>query len=112
MKPRAQQQSQMLLQQALGLHQAGKPDQAKGLYRKLLMAQPRNAEVLRLLGVAEYQLGHLDACVTALSRSLELIPQQPETEYNLAFALDRLRRPADALAHYDRAGALKPGSPG
>jgi protein O-GlcNAc transferase len=108
MKPRAQQQAQMLLQQAIGLHQAGKPDQAKALYRKLLMAQPRNAEVLRLLGVAEYQLGQLDACVMALSRSLELLPQQPETEYNLAFALDRLGRHADALAHYDRAVALKP----
>ncbi len=108
MKPGGQQHSQALLQQALGLHQAGKADQARALYRKFLVAQPRHAEALRLLGTAEYQLGQLDACVVALSRSLELLPAQPETEYNLAFALGRLNRQEDALAHYDRAVALKP----
>lgn len=103
-----QQQPQMLLQQALGFHQAGKIDQAKTLYQKILMTQPRHAEVLRLLGVIELQLGHMEECVKYLGRSLAVLPRQAETHYNLAVALASLKRYEEALSHYEKAIALKP----
>ncbi|MCG7394098.1 tetratricopeptide repeat protein [Microvirga sp. ACRRW] len=108
MKPGSQ-QSQMPLQQALASHQAGKIEQAKSLYKKILLTQPRQAEVLRLLGTAEYQLGNLEDCVKYLSKSVSILPAQPETQFNLGAALDKLGRFEEAITHYNRAIALKPG---
>lgn len=107
MKPGLQ-QPQMLLQQALAYHQAGRIEQARGLYKTILLTQPRQAEVLRLLGTAEYQLGHLENCVEYLGRSVSILPGQPETQFNLGTALDALKRHEEAVSHFDRAVALKP----
>lgn len=107
MKP-GPQQPQLLLQQALTFHQAGKVEQARGLYKKILLIQPKHAEVLRLLGTAEYQLGHLEDCARYLGKSVAILPQQPETQFNLGTALDALNRHKEAIPHYDLAVAYNP----
>lgn len=97
-----------VLQEATALHGAGRIVEAKAIYQKLLAHAPDQPEIWRLLGTAEYQLGHLEASVAALSRSLALFPEQPGVEYNLASVLGLLKRHEEAIAHYDRAVTLKP----
>ena len=51
---------QSLLQQAVALHQAGRLVEARAVYQRILMAQPRHADALHLLGVIRAQQRRLD----------------------------------------------------
>ena len=97
------------LDRALALHEAGQIAQARSIYRELLRASPRNADLLRLLGTAECQLGDLEAGARLLGEALEIAPDQPAAHYNRGNALKGLGRLEAAIASYDRAIALRPG---
>jgi len=108
MKPYASQIQPKLLEQALALHRSGKIAEAKALYQRLLMAQPRHADIWRLLGNAECTLGHWEAGLEALQKSLKIAAKVPETNYDIGVALSMLGRHEEALVHYSRAIALRP----
>ncbi|MBZ6075087.1 tetratricopeptide repeat protein [Microvirga puerhi] len=97
-----------LLQQALSLHRAGHIDQAKAIYLRIAQAEPRNPDLLRLIGTAAYQLGDVEECVLYLSRSVEIFPEHPETRFNLAIALSRLNRHEESLFQYHATLMLRP----
>lgn len=94
--------------QAFSLHQAGKVAQAKAIYRQLLNTQAANADLLRLLGTAEYQLGNLNEAVSLLDKSLTITPDQPVAYNNRGNVLLDLMRLDEAIASYDAALAIAP----
>jgi predicted O-linked N-acetylglucosamine transferase (SPINDLY family) len=108
MTPPFSPQHQMMLQQALALHQAGQLAQAREMYRRMLAVQSQNADLLRLLGTVECQLGQTAEGIRFLDKSLKVSPGQPATWHNRGNALMDVERFGDALASFDQALALRP----
>jgi cytochrome c-type biogenesis protein CcmH/NrfG len=63
-----------ILQRALADHQSGRPAEAEAGYRRVLAAQPDNADALHLLGVLATQHGHAAAALPLLQRACQLLP--------------------------------------
>jgi tetratricopeptide (TPR) repeat protein len=101
-------EQELAFTRAFSLHQAGEISQAREIYQQLLKSQPLNADLLRLLGTAEYQLRNLDEAVTMLKRSLALSSDQPVTHNNLGNVFQDMKRFDEALACYDYALRLAP----
>jgi len=66
---------------------------------------PDDAEMLSTLGILYGQHGELERALKPLLRAVELQPQSPQMQYNLAFTYYRMGRFADARAPL--AGALE-----
>jgi predicted O-linked N-acetylglucosamine transferase (SPINDLY family) len=103
---------EQLLQQALSLHRADRPEKAVPLYRRLLAEFPGNARLLFLLGSAETQRGNPAAGVRLLEEVLAAQPFNVDALNNLGLALQRLARVDEALQAFDRAIALQASQPG
>ena len=97
-----------LLQQAVHLHQSGRLEEAKSQYQQLIRFFPKNADVVRLLGTLECQLGNFKEGARLLGKAITLAPQHPEAYNNRGNALKELRQFRDALICFDRAIALQP----
>ncbi|MGB8601656.1 MAG: tetratricopeptide repeat-containing glycosyltransferase family protein [Rhizomicrobium sp.] len=98
--------------QAQAIHRQGRVADAAAVYRRLLVVAPEHAELLFLAGTAELQLGAPDRCVPLLQQALTLAPQLGGARSNLAVALQRLGRNAEALAVIDTALAALPAGSG
>lgn len=101
-------QQQMQLQQAVALHQNGNVERARQMYRQVLLFQPDNADLLRMLGTAECQLGNLEEGARLLGQSLDIQPEQPGALHNRGNVLTSLGRFDEAAASYEKALAFKP----
>ena len=73
----AQADAQAAYQQAKAAYQAGKFTAARDLAEQAATTDPKNAEVLLLLGKARYELGELDEALAAWKQTLALAPQEP-----------------------------------
>jgi predicted O-linked N-acetylglucosamine transferase (SPINDLY family) len=98
----------LAMRQALALHQGGRIDEARQIYRQILGFHPDSPEVLTLLGAAECQQGNPAEGARLLGRSLELAPNQPNALHNRGNALNDLGRYEEAVASFDGALALRP----
>jgi prepilin-type N-terminal cleavage/methylation domain-containing protein len=63
-------ETRQTLDRALGLHRAGRLDEAEVLYRQILAREPEHAESLHLLGVIAHQGGHHEAAVDLIGRAI------------------------------------------
>jgi predicted O-linked N-acetylglucosamine transferase (SPINDLY family) len=99
---------QDLLNSALQLYQTGQIREAIVLYRQLLRNHPANAQLLYLLGTANFQIGYTDLAVEQLKRSLVLDEANPFAHYNLGMVYQALRNFGEAIVSYDKALALNP----
>ncbi len=97
-----------LFQKALALHQQGELAQAEALYRAILQQAPKHFDALHLLGVIACQRTQYEAAVRLIGEALQLDPNSAAAHSNQGIALSGLKRPAEALACYDRALALRP----
>jgi tetratricopeptide (TPR) repeat protein len=97
-----------ILHEAIGLHIQGQFERAATLYEQLLVDEPRNAEVLHLLGVCLHARGQTVRAVELLNRSIELDPHQAPTHASLGRALKDLGRTGESIASFDRAIAAAP----
>lgn len=100
-----------LLQQAIALQQNGALSDAEEIYREILAQRPRHFDALQLLGALALQTGRVEEGAQLLQRAIDIDGTQAPLHSNLAFALNALGRPRDALASASRALALKPGFP-
>jgi len=91
-------------------HQAGRLDQAAEIYRRVLAAQPRNADALHLLGLLTHQLGNHQAGLEMIEKAITVRPA-PEFYLNGADALGALGRTQDAIAYLQKAIHLNPQLP-
>jgi tetratricopeptide (TPR) repeat protein len=99
---------QQTFQKALALHQGGRIDAARSLYREVLAADPRHFDSLHLLGLATVQSGETEAGVALIRAALMVRPDVAEACYNLGNALLTLNRPAEALDSFSRALQINP----
>jgi tetratricopeptide (TPR) repeat protein len=97
-----------LLAAAVQYHRAGDVAQAQALYRQLLAAEPRNVEVLNLLGAASLDLGAIDEAAAFLAEALRLDPALAPAHDNLGLVLRSQGRLGEAAASFRRALALDP----
>ena len=97
-----------LLQQAVDLHRSGRVDEAVRAYKNILRKDARAVGALNLLGLAEFQLGHLPEAADALSRAARLDPDLPNIDYNFGRVLQAQGRFEVALGHYQKAVAKAP----
>ena len=90
------------LQIALQYQQAGRAEEARKLYEKILRREPRNADALHLLGLLLIDGGQQDKGLQLLRRAASYAPDSIEVLNNLAVELCRLDRFAEALPVYDK----------
>ncbi len=100
------------LHEAVGLHRAGRLDEARKLYEQALRGDPRNADALHLLGLVLIERGEADKGFQLLRRAVAHAPRSVEALNNLAVELCRAGRPAEALGVFDRLLALDGALPG
>ena len=96
------------LQDAIALHLEGQFGQAEAVYRQHLGVDPRNADVLHLLGVIAHQTGHHQSAVEIIGQAIEINSNAASYHSNLGSALKALKQFDAAIASYDKAIALKP----
>ncbi len=96
------------LERALGLHRAGKLDEAEKLYRAFLRSQPGNADALHLLGVLTQQRGDAPGGEKLIRQALARNPAQPMFHNNLGKVLGEQAKWEEAAASHRRAAELAP----
>jgi protein O-GlcNAc transferase len=96
------------LERALGLHRAGKLDEADKLYRAFLRSQPGNADALHLLGVLTQQRGDAPGGEKLIRQALARNPAQPMFHNNLGKVLGEQAKWEEAAASHRRATDLAP----
>jgi tetratricopeptide (TPR) repeat protein len=101
-------ETRQALERALGLHRAGRLDEAEVLYRQILAREPDHVESLHLLGVIAHQGGHNEAAVDLISKAIACNDGMPDFHCNIGNALQALGRFPEAEAHYRRAIVLNP----
>jgi protein O-GlcNAc transferase len=96
------------LQEALRHHQAGRLDQAEGLYRHVLAVEPLQPDALHLLGMAALARGRLDEAFQLVNHAARLKPAEAVFVSDLGVVLESLERYPEAESAYRRALELNP----
>ena len=100
-----------LFAQAFVHHQAGRLNEAEGLYRQLLSLDARHADSLNMLGVVAKQRGDFERAVEMFSEAIALNEGVAEFHSNLGIVLMHQGRHDKAIAGYEKALSLKPEYP-
>ncbi len=90
-------------------HEAGRFDDARGCYQKILQTDPRHADANHVLGLLEYQQGNNDLAVTHINRALAKRPASAQYLNSLGAAYRALGRMADSRTAFERAIQIQPG---
>lgn len=99
----------MSLTRAWGLLQQGQLAPAVQVFRSLISAGSRDAQVWRGLALAEFHRGELDAAVAALAQACQLAPEQAELHAQLGALLHVKGDLSGAAAALHTALRLNPG---
>ncbi len=100
--------SEMLLRQAMQLHQAGRLAEAEALYRQVLALAPRAPNLRANLGGLLLSRGQAQEALAHLDAALALAPGLVPALTNRGLALRALNRHAAALADLDKVVFLAP----
>jgi predicted O-linked N-acetylglucosamine transferase (SPINDLY family) len=103
----SEQSSEQLFEQALERHEAGDLGKAEALYRKLLESNPRDADVIQMLGMVKFTQGQLDSALDLLKQAVEINPTAADYHYHLGKTLLALKKPHEAIAAFEAAIALE-----
>jgi predicted O-linked N-acetylglucosamine transferase (SPINDLY family) len=93
---------------ALAHHRAGRLEAAAAIYRRILQADPRQADTLHLLGVIAQQVNQPEAAIEHITRAIALRPSAAEYHNNLGAAYRALGQLDEVEACCRRAIALRP----
>jgi predicted O-linked N-acetylglucosamine transferase (SPINDLY family) len=93
---------------ALAHHRAGRLDLAEEIYRRILAADPAQAEARHFLGVVFHQRGQHQAAVEQIGRAIGIDGHQAAFHNNLGEAYRALGERAQAAACFRRAIELSP----
>ena len=97
-----------LLQTALEHHQAGRLQQAEGIYLQILQRDPHYADALHLLGVIAHQVGKHEVAIDLMGRAITANPDYATYHSNLGRAYEGNGMHDAALASYEKALRLQP----
>ncbi len=98
-----------MLARAVALHQAGRLDEASGLYKAILARDARNADAVHLTGVIAFQQGRLDDARRTIRDAIALNPDAPMPHANLGRTCKALGRFEEAEAAWRAALAIDGG---
>lgn len=93
---------QMLARAHLAFNNFDHAQQAQAILESLRAGGVQTAEVFNDLGVAQFQLGSLDAAIASFSQALEINPAYGEALFNRALAEQRDRRYEDARRDWEQ----------
>ena len=93
-----QENPERILQQAIGLHQAGEVERAIPLYRAYLKLRPDAVDARSDLGVALAGTGRYREAIAEYREALKRRPQDPHIRLNVALAHYKLGQISDAAA--------------
>lgn len=97
-----------LLNEGLGLHQAGKLDQAEQKYAEVLGLEPDNQDALHFLGLIAHQRGDAARAADLIGRAIQIDEARPTFHYNLGAVRAALKDYGSAAVSYSRALELEP----
>jgi len=98
----------LAFQQAVALHQQGRPFQADALCSEVLRADPKHYGAWHLRALLALEAGDTGQGIQWLERSLKINNRQFAGHSNLGNALLSVGKPREALASLDQALRLKP----
>jgi len=98
----------LAFQQAVALHQQGRPFQADALCSEVLRADPKHYGAWHLRALLALEAGDTQQGIQWLERSLKINSRQFAGHSNLGNALLSLGKPREALASLDQAVRLRP----
>lgn len=101
----------VILQEAIACHQAGRLDEARRGYERLLRKNPKDPDALNLLGVVLASQGQLGRGIQFMRRAVAAYPAFPDALSNLGKALLDDGQPDAALPQLDRALVHAPADP-
>jgi tetratricopeptide (TPR) repeat protein len=107
-KTHAMANSQLKLEQAIALHQAGQLAQAKAMYEDILLREPKHVDALHLLGVISISEQDYQRAVKLIDKAIKINPHQAPFYSNRGLALHELKQFEKAVTSYDRAITLNP----
>ncbi len=87
---------------------AGQLRQAERIYKRILKAQPDNADALHLLGVLSHQAGKNDVAVELIGKAIQSNPTKAFFFTNLGTVLHMQGKLEEAIASYNRALEVEP----
>ena len=99
----------MSLAEALAQHRAGDRAAAERLYRRALIAQPKDPETLHGYGVLCHETGRDKEALTLLARAVELAPSVAQYAANFGGMLSQFKYYDQAIACLQRALTSEPG---
>ena len=100
--------SQQQLSSLLEHYQNGRLNEAEKLALSITNEFPKHQFAWKVLGVVLKQTGRVIDSLTAMQKSVDLMPQDAETHNNLGVTLQELGRLDEAEANLNQAIALKP----
>ena len=96
------------MQKALQLHQAGRRQEAEGLYRQVLGQQPNHAAALHFLGLLMHQTGRSEEGLDLIEQSVTLQPGNADFLNNMGTVMRDLGRVAAAVDFFRGAVDIRP----
>jgi tetratricopeptide (TPR) repeat protein len=96
------------MQEAVGLHRAGRLREAEKLYARIVKAAPDYFDALHLFGSLKAQSGQMGEALRLITAALKINPRATDALINLANVMHALKRDADALECLDKALAIRP----
>lgn len=86
----------------------GQFEEAARAYRKILRAEPGNADVLILLGIVRDRQFRHEEAIEHYDKAIRFKPDSPQAHYNRGVALTKLGRYAEAVPSFEHAYGLRP----
>lgn len=99
------------MDEAVGLHRAGKLREAEKIYARIVKAAPDYFDALHIYGSLKAQCGQMGEALRLITAALKINPRSAEALVNLSNVMHALKRDQDALDCLDKALAIKPDDP-
>ncbi len=96
------------LARAIAHHRAGKLDEARSDYARVLQADPNHADALHLSGVIAHQEGDNETAEGYIRRAIDIAPREAACHCNLGVVYRAMGRYDEAEACYRKALTLEP----
>jgi len=97
-----------ILYKGLALHKAGKLEEAKLIYEKLLTIDQNNFELINLLGVISLQQRNFNDAITQINKAISINSNHHALYNNLGVAYKEIENYKDAIKNFNKAIQLNP----
>ena len=101
-------QVEKLLQRGIELHQAGRGQEAAGLYQQVLRLGEGHPAANHLFGLTRLQAGDHAAAIRHIALALQAEPSNPQYLANMGVALNSAGRNSEAVEVLQRAATIRP----